>query len=39
MNKYIVYKSKDNPPIILKIKGCILWGKGIIYGVIKPKQR
>lgn len=39
MSKYIVYKPKDNPTTILKIKGYTLWDKGIVYGVTKPKQK
>lgn len=39
MSKYIVYKPKDNPTTILKTKGKVIWDKGIIYGIKKPKQR
>jgi hypothetical protein len=40
MNKYIIYKNTDDTiPTLLKTKGVVIWDKGIVYGVVKPKQR
>ena len=39
MSKYIIYKNTgDIIPIKLKTKGVVIWDKGIVYGVVKPKQ-
>ena len=39
MRKSVVYKSINKLPIKLKTKGKMIWDKGIIYGINKPKQR
>jgi hypothetical protein len=40
MNKYIIYKNTDDiTPVLLKTKGVVIWDKGIVYGVVKPKQK
>ena len=38
MSKYTIYKNTDDIiPVTLKTKGVVIWDKGIIYGIVKPK--
>lgn len=39
MSKYVVYKPTDKLTTKLKTKGKVIWDKGIVYEITKPKQR